>query len=233
MESTTADSFQRQKSGLVVILNMLDFTLAGPILGIAASLDVALHLYLDFKKSRGTGTHSFTEPHTNIPSAIMTAVSISTILAFVLVALIPTAWILDVGEEVFSSIFPLFDPPEIVWLSGLLILVIGIVLHGWSRYVRQDIATSWEMTSEHSLILIGPYSRIRHPSYLSYFLSFGGLILVLPSLLTLLLVLGFPGYYMVSLVEEKHLLHHFGNQYRNYMAKTGRFFPSLKRRNPH
>ena len=211
-------------------MDMLDFTLAGPIVGIAASIDVALHLYFDVKKSRTTNTRTFSEPRTSISSPVMTAVSISTILAFILVAIIPMIWILDVSEEVVPLLFPLLDSPVAVWMLGLLLLMIGIFLHGWSRYARQDMATSWEMSSEHDLIMNGPYSRIRHPSYLSYFLSFGGLLLMLPSLVTLLLVPGFPGYYLVALVEERHLLLHFGNQYKTYMSGTGRFLPSFKDR---
>jgi protein-S-isoprenylcysteine O-methyltransferase Ste14 len=85
------------------------------------------------------------------------------------------------------------------------------------------------MTETHKLIMKGPYSRIRHPSYLSYALSFIGLVLMMPSVLTVILLVGIPGYYTLAVQEEQLLISHFGNDYRNYMMKTGRFMPKLRK----
>jgi protein-S-isoprenylcysteine O-methyltransferase Ste14 len=212
---------------------MLDFFIAGPIVGLLASMDVALHLYLDLKKSRSAGERAFREPRTNISTSALGAASVSTLLAFALTFLIPLAWYFGTGSELFLFLIPLFDPPLSVWLLGLLLLDFGIILHGWSRYVRQEMASSWAMSTNHNLVETGPYSKIRHPSYTSYFMSFAGLILMLPSMVALLLLFGYPGYYLISLVEEKHLIQHFGEQYKDYMSRTGRFFPSLMKRSHH
>jgi protein-S-isoprenylcysteine O-methyltransferase Ste14 len=207
---------------------MLDFSVVGPIVSIPALVDVALHLYLDVKKSRSTGERVFREPRTNIPSSALGAVSVSTFLAFGVVFLISVAWIYGTGSEFFLLLIPLFNPAISVWLPGLSLLVSGIFLHGWSRYVRKDMASSWAMSAGHDLVQIGPYSRVRHPSYTSYFLSFAGLILMLPSMVTLVMLLGYPGYYLIALVEEKHLMQHFGENYKIYMSRTGRFMPSFR-----
>ncbi|MGD9381004.1 MAG: isoprenylcysteine carboxylmethyltransferase family protein [Candidatus Thorarchaeota archaeon] len=212
---------------------MLDFSIAGPVVSILATSDVTLHLILDMKKSRRTGNRVFSEPRTNIPSSALGAASVSTILAFGVVLLIPVAWFYGTGSEFSQLLIPLLDPAISIWLPGLFLLVTGIILHGWSRYVRKEMASSWAMSTGHDLIQIGPYSRVRHPSYTSYFLCFTGLLLMLPSLVTLVMLLGFPGYYLISLVEEKHLLQHFGEVYKQYMSHTGRFLPSFRRNSSH
>ncbi|MHA1925037.1 MAG: methyltransferase family protein [Candidatus Thorarchaeota archaeon] len=190
--------------------------------------DVVLHVILDVKKSRITGNRVFREPRTNMPSSALGAASVSTLLAFGIVFLIPVSWFYGIGGDFYLIFIPLIDPPISLWLLGLILLAIGIFLHGWSRYVRQEMASSWSMSTGHDLVQIGPYSRVRHPSYTSYFLSFAGLILMLPSMVTLLMLLGYPGYYLISLIEEKHLIQHFGEQYKNYMSRTGRFIPTFR-----
>ncbi|MHA2004568.1 MAG: methyltransferase family protein [Candidatus Thorarchaeota archaeon] len=212
---------------------MLDFFTAGPIVGLLAFADVVLHVYLDMKKSSSTGERVFREPRTNVPSSALGAASVSTLLAFVVTLLIPAAWFYGNGNELFLLLIPLIDPPLSVWFLGLLLLACGIILHGWSRYVRQEMASSWAMSTGHDLVQIGPYSRVRHPSYTSYFLSFAGLILMLPSMVTLVMLLGYPGYYFISLIEEKHLIQHFGEQYKEYMTRTSRFVPSFRSSSPH
>ncbi|MHA2004522.1 MAG: methyltransferase family protein [Candidatus Thorarchaeota archaeon] len=212
---------------------MLDFFTAGPIVGLLAFADVMLHLHLDIKKSMSTGERVFREPRTNLSSSTLGAVSVSTLLAFVVTLLIPAAWLYGAGNELFLLLIPLIDPPLSVWFLGLILLACGIILHGWSRYARQEMASSWAMSTGHDLVQIGPYSRIRHPSYTSYFLSFAGLILMLPSMVTLVMLLGYPGYYLISLIEEKHLLQHFGEQYKDYMTRTGRFMPSFRSTSHH
>ncbi|MHA1959807.1 MAG: hypothetical protein ACW99U_06230 [Candidatus Thorarchaeota archaeon] len=43
------------------------------------------------------------------------------------------------------------------------------------------------------------------PSYASYFICFFGLILMLPSVASMIVVVGFPGYYVVSKIEKELL----------------------------
>ncbi|MFX0108347.1 MAG: methyltransferase family protein [Candidatus Hodarchaeota archaeon] len=206
---------------------MLVLSVAGPILAILATLDIVSHVYLDLKKTKNAGTRLFRGPTISLPSSVMIAVSISTLISFLIVLLIIIGWIIG-SSEVFLWFILLADPPLIVWMLGLLLLVVGISLHGWSRYVRQEMATSWQMSEGHQLITTGPYSRVRHPSYTSYLICFAGLMLMIPSLMTMLLLLGYPGYYFTAITEEKLLLNYFSDEYREYMSYTGRFLPKLK-----
>ncbi len=208
---------------------MLDFETAGPIVGVLVVVDVALHIYMDMKKIQGRGFSAMREPDAVVPKSAMVAIAASTLLAFALVLLIPIAWLTSHGSVLVQSLFPIADSPVLLWSGGLVTLGGGVILHGWSRRVRHLHASSWTMTETHKLIMKGPYSRIRHPSYLSYILSFIGLVLMMPSVVTIMLLVGIPGYYSAAVREEQLLISHFGNNYRNYMMKTGRFVPKLRK----
>ena len=208
---------------------MIDFNIAGPIIGILAVIDVVIHLHLDFKKAVSTETSHFSEPSSHIPSTVIVIISIATILSFILMGSIPLVWLFSVSEPFLVLLGTVYSPELAVWVIGLVLLIVGILLHIWSRVVRQEMAASWAMRKEHVLVTNGPYSRIRNPSYSSYIMCFIGLILMLPSVITLILLIGIPGYYRVALIEEEHLQSHFGEEYEDYRNRSGRFFPRLKR----
>ena len=207
---------------------MLSFSIVGPIVSILAILDVILHIHHDLRKLKNNVSSMFSEPSEQINLRIMVCVSFATLLSFGLVLFIIIAWVLSIDEEVMQFMVVIVDPPFVIWISGLLLLCCGIILHGWSRQVRQSFASSWAMSTTHTLVTKGPYSRVRHPSYSSYILCFIGLILMMPSLVTIILLMGIPGYHSISVSEERLLLSHFGNQYKEYMTRTGRFFPFLR-----
>jgi len=61
-------------------------------------------------------------------------------------------------------------------------------------------------------------------------LSFVGLFLMIPSFVTILLLVGLPGYHLVTFPEESMLISQFGDEYREYVAQTGRLFPKFGKR---
>jgi protein-S-isoprenylcysteine O-methyltransferase Ste14 len=116
-------------------------------------------------------------------------------------------------------------------ISGFTLTSAGNLLFLWSIITRGRDATSWEMRPNHRLVTVGPYSYVRHPSYLGYFLMFIGLPLLIPSTVMLIPLIGIPGYAKVTSQEEKLLLAHFGDRYLEYQKRTGRFIPRIKRKN--
>ncbi|NHJ13714.1 MAG: isoprenylcysteine carboxylmethyltransferase family protein [Candidatus Thorarchaeota archaeon] len=204
---------------------MTDFTIAGPIIGLLAVVDVAVHLRLDLRKSEVSSSAFFAEPPVVVPRVGIVLVAISTLLSFFLVFGIIIAWMTGLDANLFWFAFLLASPPAVIWVTGLVMLSLGILLHCWSRIARQEMAASWAMSQTHKLVTDGPYARVRHPSYLSYLLCFAGLFLLLPSILCSILFIGFPGYYIVAVNEELLLVNHFGDEYREYMERTKRFFP--------
>lgn len=208
---------------------MLDLAVAAPVIAILAGGDIVLHIYFDIKKVRRDRTSYPNDSGFTGWTAFLLLSVIATLCSFCILAIMILSWLFSVAMETLPLLSVLWSAPDHQWGLGLVILGVGIVLHGWSRAVRRDMASSWEMDEGHVLVTKGPYSWVRHPSYASYFLSFVGLFLMWPSILSILLLLGIPGYYDLSKLEEEHLIRHFGDEYIDYMNNTGAFLPRLRR----
>lgn len=111
---------------------------------------------------------------------------------------------------------------------GLFLTAFGYSLFIWSVLARGRYATSWEMPENHKLVTWGPYSYVRHPAYLAYFILFIGLPLTLLNLITIIPLIAVPGYIRIANIEEELLTKRFGNEYRQYQQTTGKFFPKRK-----
>ena len=75
----------------------------------------------------------------------------------------------------------------------------------------------------------GAFHYVRHPLYLSALLFYLGMSLLTMSLFALgvLLVMIFPFYQYISSYEEKIAEKLFGKKYREYKARTGKWFPRI------
>ena len=72
----------------------------------------------------------------------------------------------------------------------------------------------------------GLYRWIRHPQYLALAATGIGLAILWPRFLTIVLWTVMVGlYYLLAKDEERRMVNQFGDQYREYMARTGMFFP--------
>lgn len=114
----------------------------------------------------------------------------------------------------------------VTYLGSALFLV-GSILHAWSVHVRGKNAVSWSMPEDHRLITDPPYSYVRHPSYLAYFLMIIGVTLTWRTWFTLLPWVAIPGYIAASRKEEEYLIERFGDEYRRYMKRVGAFIPRI------
>jgi protein-S-isoprenylcysteine O-methyltransferase Ste14 len=81
-----------------------------------------------------------------------------------------------------------------------------------------------------SIVTYGAYSRIRHPFYTSFLLWFLAAFALFPHLGTLLpLCYAVVRLTMTAMREERRLsVSEFGNEYREYMTRTGRFIPTAR-----
>lgn len=83
----------------------------------------------------------------------------------------------------------------------------------------------------HKLARLGPvvgglYRWIRHPQYLALAATGLGLAILWPRFLTVLLWVLMVGLYvLLARDEERRMVSEFGESYRDYMARTGRFLP--------
>ena len=83
------------------------------------------------------------------------------------------------------------------------------------------------------MVTYGPYRWVRHPFYLTAALVMGSV-----SVLTANWVIGLSSLLVLALLavrtpkEEQMLIERFGQQYRDYMARTGRFLPRMSNGRP-
>jgi protein-S-isoprenylcysteine O-methyltransferase Ste14 len=116
------------------------------------------------------------------------------------------------------------------WLGMVLILLALIVF--WRAHT--DLGLNWspslEIRTDHKLITQGIYGYIRHPMYASQWLWVFAQPLLLQNWLAgfLNLFLFIPFYILRVGAEEKLMLDTFGDEYREYMLKTGAVIPRGK-----
>jgi len=115
------------------------------------------------------------------------------------------------------------------WLGVILILLALLVF--WRSHV--DLGLNWsptlEIRTEHKLITNGIFGYIRHPMYASQWIWVIAQPLLLQNWIAGLLDLFvFSAFYFLRVrAEEKMMLDTFGDEYRDYMNKTGAVFPKI------
>lgn len=120
--------------------------------------------------------------------------------------------------------FPLDSSVQVL---GLALMGGGFLLFIWSVLARGRHSVSWDMPEDHKLVTWGPYRHVRHPSYAGYFMMFVGFYMTWLNALSLVPLVAVPGYVRLVDVEEELLVSRFGEEYRNYMDRTGRFIPRI------
>ena len=122
--------------------------------------------------------------------------------------------------------------PFPMWLrSGGMCL--GIACLPFLVWIQRTLGNHWsvhlKLREDHELVTDGPYKRIRHPMYVVLFLFIVAVGLVTASLLIAILnVLLIIVFYSRVSKEEKMMLERFGNEYRDYTQRTGRFLPAIR-----
>ncbi|NWG34291.1 MAG: isoprenylcysteine carboxylmethyltransferase family protein [Chloroflexi bacterium] len=109
----------------------------------------------------------------------------------------------------------------------------GLVNIGLIYWLFNSIGSSITPVSatrkEHKLVTHGIYRWVRHPLYTvgsSLYISFG--LMADNWFIILLAVLAFIAMAIRTPKEEANLIEKFGDEYREYMQRTGRFLPRLK-----
>ncbi len=120
-------------------------------------------------------------------------------------------------------------PPWTRW-AGIGIALLGFALLQWAQ---DTLGINWSdrprMIKEQSLITTGPYQLIRHPIYTAFLLILGSTLWISANWLIGLSWIGMTVLEVASRIdfEEKLMLEYFGDQYREYMKRTGRLLPRL------
>jgi len=112
----------------------------------------------------------------------------------------------------------------IVMFGGLVFLVTA----------QLNLGASWRIGIDEGartgLVVTGFCRFCRNPIYLAILVFFAGYTILLPTRLSLLLLLGyFIGMRQQTLGEEAYLLRTHGDAYRDYARRVGRFLPGIGR----
>ena len=109
----------------------------------------------------------------------------------------------------------------------MILMACGLLV--WTfRSLGRNLTDTVVTRQKHTLVMHGPYSWIRHPLYDS-----AVLLMVAVSLIAANWFLFMTGVVVFCLLvirtrtEEEKLLVRFGDSYRTYMQRTGRFLPGI------
>lgn len=120
--------------------------------------------------------------------------------------------------------FPL--PGWLRW-TGFALGVVAVIFWTWTQVT---LDTQWsaqlQLTKAHHLVTTGPYARIRHPLYAGIFGWCVALSLLTANwIFVAVCVLSILGLLWRVPKEEQMMIEAFGDEYKAYMQRTGRFFP--------
>ena len=117
----------------------------------------------------------------------------------------------------------------VFWL-GILFMVAGLALRWVAIYtLGRSFTLHVAIRENQALIQSGPYGILRHPAYSGVLLTMVGMALVLANWASLVILVlgGLSGLLYRIRVEERALLEHFGQPYRDYMQRTDRLIPYI------
>jgi protein-S-isoprenylcysteine O-methyltransferase Ste14 len=117
-------------------------------------------------------------------------------------------------------------PAAVRWLGVGLGCCCLPLLFWVMRTLGTNLTDTVVTRARHTLVTTGPYRWVRHPFYCVGVLWFAALTAITAS--GLLLAIGLAAFVLLALrtpIEERKLLERFGDEYREYMSRTGPFWP--------
>jgi protein-S-isoprenylcysteine O-methyltransferase Ste14 len=119
---------------------------------------------------------------------------------------------------------------RVIWEAlGAVLLLLGL---GLLVTAQLHLGASWRIGVDEGarpgLVTTGLYRFCRNPIFLALLLTWAGYTLLLPTTLSLLLLIGgFIGIRQQVLLEEAYLMRTYGGAYREYAGRVGRFVPGI------
>ena len=135
------------------------------------------------------------------------------------------AYLIDPASMAWAAV-PL--PVWLRWTGVGLALVAGSLLVWMFRTLGRNLTDTVVTRKQHTLVTTGPYRWVRHPLYSSAALAIVGNSLVAAN--WFIFVAGCLAFLLLVIrtrKEEQNLTARFGDDYRNYIQRTGRFVPRL------
>jgi protein-S-isoprenylcysteine O-methyltransferase Ste14 len=140
-------------------------------------------------------------------------------------------WISTFGYLVFPGSITwasLALHPGVRWFGVVVGAGCSVLMYWTLSSLGKNLTDTVVTRAEATLVTHGPYRWVRHPFYVTAALLMGSVTLLTANWLigaSSLLVLGLLA--IRTPKEERMLIDRFGQPYRDYMAKTGRFVPRI------
>ncbi|QDU94113.1 methyltransferase family protein [Lignipirellula cremea] len=140
-------------------------------------------------------------------------------------------WVATFGYLLFPTYFQWAAMPVPMWLRwiGVVSGALCSLLMWWTlSSLGKNLTDTVVTRAEATLITHGPYRWVRHPFYLT-----AALLMASVTLLTANWLIGISSVAVLALLavrtpkEEQMLIEKFGDEYRQYIARTGRFLPRI------
>jgi protein-S-isoprenylcysteine O-methyltransferase Ste14 len=141
------------------------------------------------------------------------------LIAFLVMYLAGAAWI-----DAFSFNLPAW----LRWL-GFILGLLSVVFWTWTQiHLDRQWSAQLQLAQNHHLVTTGPYAYIRHPLYLAMIgWSVSVLLLTANWIFAAICVLSIVGVMWRVPKEERMMIEAFGDEYKAYMQRTGRFSPKF------
>jgi len=184
-------------------------------------IGMTLSAYHRRKADRESGGEKISLAAEGLPITIALRLLGFSFLACVFAFLIHPAWVA----------WARVDLPEWVRWVGVGMGVTANFLAFWVfRNLGNNISPTVVTRTNHTLVTTGPYRWVRHPLYTMGMIGFLGFALVSESWVAFLLsILVFTVMAIRTFKEEARLIDRFGEDYRLYIRRTGKFLPRLTR----
>ena len=135
------------------------------------------------------------------------------------------AWMINPQWMAWSSI-PM--PVGLRWFGFVLIGFGGFLLVWTFQNLGKNLTDTVVTRKEHTLVTTGPYRYVRHPFYLAGAVGVVGGSLVAANWFLFLAACVPIGFLVArTRIEEEKLVERFGDEYRDYMRRVGRFLPKI------
>jgi protein-S-isoprenylcysteine O-methyltransferase Ste14 len=141
------------------------------------------------------------------------------LLAFAVAAILPSA----LRGFAFGSV------GQAAW-AGVGLCILGLLVRAWGmRTLGASYTRTLRTASDQRLVTAGPYRWVRHPGYAGSIAVWVGAALAFHSwpAAVIVAILMLLAYGWRIRTEERMLLDHFGDIYRDYSAHTSRLFPGF------
>jgi protein-S-isoprenylcysteine O-methyltransferase Ste14 len=155
------------------------------------------------------------------------ALGVVLVLFLVAQAVMAAAW-----PKSLAPLDAIYQPAAEIWqVTGTVLLFGGIAL---LVAAQLNLGASWRIGIEEGtspgLVTSGFYRFCRNPIFFAILILLTGYTLLLPTRLSLALLVGaFIGIRQQALTEEAYLCHTYGDAYRAYARRVGRFLPGIGR----